>query len=79
VRVRVRGASVTVRINDGPKGEVSGVSMGSVKVSFGDGRSAHGRSMLEHTYARGGSYTIVVSASDNAGNKTTVRKVVRVS
>ncbi len=79
VRVRVRGARVTVLANDGPKGEVSGVKTGSVRVLFGDGGSGHGRATLKHSYARGGSYTIVVSASDKAGNKVTVRRRVRVS
>jgi hypothetical protein len=79
VRVRVRGASVTVRVSDGPKGEVAGVKLASVKVSFGDGRSARGRATFRHAYAHGGSYAIVLSASDNAGNKTSVRKLVRVA
>ncbi|MGA9314388.1 MAG: PKD domain-containing protein, partial [Solirubrobacteraceae bacterium] len=79
VRVSVRGTTVTVRVSDGPKGEVSGVELGSVKVRFGDGHSAGGRKALRHTYTRAGTYTIVVSASDNAGNKATVRKQVRVS
>jgi hypothetical protein len=77
--VRVQGDSVTVRVNDGPKGEVSGVKLGSVRVGFGDGRSAHGRALLRHSYTHTGSYTIVVSASDKAGNKATVRKRVRVA
>jgi hypothetical protein len=79
VRVRVRGASVTVRVNDGPKGEVSGVKNSSVRVRFGDGASGHGRAVLRHSYGHGGSYTIVVSVADNAGNKATVRKRVGVS
>jgi PKD domain len=77
--ISVRGATVTVRVGDGPKGEVSGVELGSVKVRFGDGHSAGGRKTLRHTYAHGGTYTILVSASDNAGNKATVRKQVHVS
>jgi hypothetical protein len=79
VRVHVSGASVTVSLNDGPKGEVSGVALGSVKVNFGDGHKAGGRKTLRHTYTRAGTYTIVASASDNAGNKMTAHKVVRVS
>ncbi|MGA9876995.1 MAG: PKD domain-containing protein [Solirubrobacteraceae bacterium] len=79
VRVSVRGASVTVRLTDEPKGESSGVKKGSVKVNFGGGGAGHGRTTLRHVYPHAGSYTIVVSASDNAGNKTTVRKRVRVS
>jgi hypothetical protein len=79
VRLHVSGANVTVSLNDGPKGEVSGVKLGSVKVSFGDGRSGGGRKTLRHSYSRAGTYTIVVSAADNAGNKMTAHKVVRVS
>jgi hypothetical protein len=79
VRVSVRGAGVTVRVVDGPKGQVSGVRGGSVKIRFGDGSSGHGRATLKHSYARGGSYTIVVTASDNAGNKASVRRKVRVA
>ena len=79
VRVHVSGARVTVGLGDGPKGEASGVKLGSVKVSFGDGHSGGGRKTLRHSYGRGGAYTLVVSASDNAGNKTTVRREVRVS
>ncbi len=78
VRMLVRGSSVTVRVSDGARKEVSGVRGSSVKVRFGDGGTAHGRATLKHTYSRGGAYTIVVSASDNAGNKRTVRKRVRV-
>ncbi len=82
VRVHVNGTSVTVQVKDGPKSEVSGVKPGSVKVSFGDGHSAGRHKTLKHikhSYAHPGTYTIVVSASDNAGNKTTVHKQVRVA
>jgi hypothetical protein len=78
-RVHAQGPSVTVSVGDGPKGEASGVKLGSVKVSFGDGHSGGARKTLRHSYSHAGTYTIVVSAADNAGNKMTVRKVVRVS
>jgi hypothetical protein len=68
-----------VQLSDGSRGEVSGVKLGSVKVSFGDGRSGGGRKTLRHRYSRGSTYTIVISAADNAGNKMTAHKVVRVS
>ena len=61
VRVRVNGSSVTVRVGDGAKGQGSGVNAGSVRVSFGvggRGGSAHGRTVLGHRYATGGTYTI---------------------
>ncbi len=79
VRVHVSGASVTVQLSDRPKGEASGVKLGSVKVNFGDGHSGGGRKTLRHSYSRGGAYTVTISASDNAGNKMTVRREVRVS
>jgi len=79
VGVRVRGSSVTVSLSDEPKGESSGVKSASVKVNFGDGRSGGARTTLRHAYAHSGTYTIVISAADKAGNKTIVRKRVRVS
>ncbi len=79
VRVHVHGAGVTVRVTDEPKDESPGVKRGSVKVSFGDGSTGHGRTTLTHVYARAGNYTVLVSASDNIANKTTVRKRVGVS
>jgi hypothetical protein len=79
VRVLVHGGAVTVRVLDGPRGQVSGVRAGSVKVGFGDGASGHGRVRFKHSYAHAGTYTIAVSSSDNAGNKGTVRRRVRVA
>jgi hypothetical protein len=79
VRVHVSGASVTVRVNDGPKGEVSGVDLGSVKVRFGDGHASGGSKVLRHTYTRAGTYTIVGAAADNVGNRVAFRRTVRVS
>jgi PKD domain len=79
VSVRVRGSSVTVRVSDGPKGESSGVNAGTVHVSFGDKRSASGRAKVTHRYKAGGSYTITVTASDNAGNRVSKRRRVSVS
>jgi PKD domain len=77
VKVSARGASVTVRISE-PSSESPGVSKGSVRVRFGDGRSAHGRTKFSHRYARAGTYTIVVTAADKVGNKRTTRIRVRV-
>jgi hypothetical protein len=79
VSVRVRGGAVVVRVSDGPKKESSGVAAGSVRVSFGDGHSARGRAKVTHRYRLGGSYTVTVTASDNAGNKMTTRRRVSVS
>jgi hypothetical protein len=79
VRVRVRGNSVTVRVSDGPKGESSGVEAASVHISFGDKHSASGRAKVTHRYKAGGSYTVMVTASDNAGNHVSFRRRVSVS
>jgi hypothetical protein len=79
VSVRVRGGSVVVRVSDGPKKESSGVAVGSVHVSFGDGRSAQGRAKVSHRYKSGGSFTVTVTASDKAGNKVSARRRVSVS
>jgi hypothetical protein len=79
VSVRVRGSSVTVRVSDGPKGESSGVNAGTVHVSFGDRHSASGRAKVTHRYKAGGSYTVTVTASDNAGNKVSTHRRVSVS
>jgi hypothetical protein len=82
VRVRVNGSSVTVRVSDGAKRQSSGVNAGSVGVSFGTGGrhgSAHGRTVLGHRYAAGGTYTLTITASDKAGNRTKTRRVVKVS
>jgi PKD domain len=77
VNLSVRAGRVTVRVIDEPKGESSGVDPRSVKVRFGDGSSGYGHSTLRHSYAHGGSYTVLVIASDKAGNRTKVRRVVR--
>jgi len=37
----------------------------AVKISFGDGQRASGRSVFEHRYARAGVYTVVVQVRDN--------------
>jgi hypothetical protein len=77
-RVRVRGSQVTVTVVDGPKGQCSGVRVGSVRVQFGDGGSARGRPVLRHRYARAGTYTVVIKAADRVGNRRSMRRGVRV-
>jgi hypothetical protein len=78
-RVTVRGGSVTVTVSDGPRGQCSGVRGASVRVQFGDGASGHGRAVLRHRYRRAGTYTLVIRAADNVGNRRTVRRRVRVA
>jgi hypothetical protein len=65
---------VTVRVSDAQ----SGVDTQAIKVSFGDGQRASGRSVFKHRYAHAGVYTIVVQVRDKLGNEGTVRRLVSV-
>jgi hypothetical protein len=69
-----RGRTLVLRVHDG----ASGVDAGSVEVSFGDGRFAHGHATSRHTYARAGVYRVFVRARDRAGNTTSLQRSVRV-
>jgi hypothetical protein len=78
VRLARHGQKLTVRVVDGRKGQVAGVRGSSVRVSFGDGKRGNGRARLRHRYKRGGAFTIVVKASDRAGNRMTLKRRIRV-
>jgi len=77
-KVRIKraehGAGVTVRVSDA----YSGLDAKAVRVSFGDGTSAHGRARLSHRYARAGVYRVVVRSRDELGNAGVVRQWVSV-
>jgi len=78
-RVRSAGRAVTIAISDGAKDASSGVLASATTVAFGDGKHLKGRrTKLRHRYSRAGSFRVVVVTRDRAGNRTTVRKVVRV-
>jgi PKD domain len=66
--------AVSVRVGDA----YSGVDKQAVKVSFGDGHSAHGRARFSHRYGRPGVYRVVVQVRDKLGNEGTVRQWVSV-
>ena len=68
------GNSVTVRVSD----RYSGVDTKAITVSFGDGHSARGKKVLEHTYAHAGIYRITVHVRDNLGNSGVVHELVSV-
>jgi hypothetical protein len=79
VQVSRGSRRVTVRANDGPTGEVSGLAGGSLTIRWGDGRrSSFGTRSFSHAYHKGGTYTVVVTVSDNAGNRARVTRSVRV-
>ena len=67
-----------MRVSDGPRRRSAGVKQSSVVVSFGDGKRARHKARLRHRYAAGGSYRVVVKASDRAGNHITIKRRVRV-
>jgi hypothetical protein len=68
--------TVQVRVNDGPKGQVSGIPGGATTVNWGDGHRSFGRLLLKHTYKHGGVFRVKVSTVDGAGNhKRVTRKV----
>jgi len=77
VRVKRTDGDTTllVRVSDSQ----SGVDKAAISVSFGDGRSAHGRTELQHHYARPGVYEVVIHVRDNLGNQGVVREPVSVA
>jgi hypothetical protein len=66
-----RGRVVNVRLTD-----AGGVKASTVRVNFGDGQRARGRTRFTHRYRGAGTYTITVRAGDKLGNVTTVRRPV---
>jgi hypothetical protein len=85
-KLRVDGEPPTVTVKRTRAGEVlvhvrdpdSGVAVHTVRVSFGDGSTAGGRTRLRHRYKRAGVYRIVVHVADNLGNSAVVRRLVSV-
>jgi len=73
VRVTVRGGAIAVQVGD----RGSGLAPKSVRISFGDGAFAAGHGRAAHRYARGGTFTLHVSARDRAGNRVSFRRRVR--
>jgi hypothetical protein len=68
------GYGIAVSVSD----PYSGVDVGAVSVSFGDGHSARGRKRFSHRYAHGGIYEVVVHVRDKLGNTGVVRRLVSV-
>lgn len=68
------GTEVAVHVSD----RQSGVLAQAIKVSFGDGHSASGRARLRHRYAHPGTFVIVISVRDKLGNRSVVRRTVKV-
>jgi len=79
IRVRTSGTSVTVQVRDLPSGQSPGLARRSLRVVLGNGRTIHGKPVVRYRYAQPGTYTILVSAADKAGNRRTLRRRVHVS
>lgn len=78
VTIRRRGRGVVVRVSDGRRGDVSGLDRRSTRIAFGDGAASRRRASARHSYARGGTFTVVVRARDAVGNRLNLRRRVRV-
>lgn len=59
-----------------PGGQVSGVS--HLQVRWGDGSKPLTRATTTHRYRRTGRFTLTITATDRAGNRTVVKKKIRV-
>ncbi len=71
--VRSHGnTAVSVRVSD----SYSGLATRAVRVSFGDGHSARGKSRFSHRYAHAGVYLVTVHAQAKIGNGGVVRQWV---
>jgi hypothetical protein len=74
VKITTRGNTVSVRVSDA----YSGVAAASVRISYGDGAHAQGRTSYRHRYAHAGVYQLVVDVRDKLGNAGVVRRPVSV-
>lgn len=76
---RPRGSRrVRVSVGDGPTKEVSGMVRKATIIASGAGKSVKGKNKASFRYPRSGSYVITVKARDRAGNRTRVKRRVRV-
>ncbi len=71
---RVAGTVAAVHVSD----RRAPLVLSSVRVSFGDGRSAVGRASFVHRYAHAGSYVLVVAARDRLGIRMSMRRRLKV-
>jgi hypothetical protein len=76
VRVQLQRSSgkLALRLKDAQ----SGLALGTVRATFGDGSHLRGHAILRHRYARPGRYTVKVQARDRVGNRLSQRIEVAV-
>jgi len=76
---RPRGSRrVRVTVSDGPSNEVAGMVRSATIIASGAGKPVKGKAKASFRYRRPGSYVITVKARDRAGNRTRVKRRVRV-
>jgi hypothetical protein len=82
IRYRRKGRTVTlsVRGRDIKRAGQRSSGIGSVRVAWGDGARTSGRSRVSarHRYRRSGSFALVVTTRDKAGNQVVRRRTVRI-
>jgi hypothetical protein len=71
--------TVTARAADviPPSGKAAGIRY--VRIDWGDGSAFTQATKASHSYAKGGTYTVRVSATDGAGNVTVTEREIHVS
>jgi len=77
-RKRARPVRVAVTAADGSLETPSGSGIKTVRISWGDKTRAVSSRQASHRYAKGGTYTIRVSATDVAGNAVAVTRRITV-
>jgi hypothetical protein len=75
---RLSRRRVDVHVTDGARGECSGVDKATLTLAFGDDHRSEAITRLRHRFARPGRYRIVARATDKAGNRATLVRVVRI-
>jgi hypothetical protein len=70
---------VTVTVDDGRAREVSGLVLSGTAISVKGARAFKGRRRVTYAFPRPGSYLVTVRARDRAGNRTKLRRRVKVT
>jgi hypothetical protein len=74
--VKVAGRTLTLTAKAADPAPASGLLR--TVISFGEGNRVFARS-AKHVYAKGGKYTLRVSATDKAGNATVLKQVITIA
>jgi hypothetical protein len=75
---RRHGAAVRFVLRASDRKGKYATGMKSTRIDFGDGSKPSGGRRVVHFYSQPGTYTVVATARDKAGNETVVQKQVRI-